>query len=99
FSRNGMQIYYTNGYFYQIDTVLSVNYYDTYPAGSPALPAQILGQDILSQDAQASAISTKSLPTASYVKNIENDGWTKTYNWYDTRGRAVGSHSISHLGG
>ncbi len=99
FTKNGMQVYYTNEYFTNIQTVLSVNYYDTYPTGSPALPAQILGQDILSQDAQSHNQSTKSLPTASYVKNIEDDNWTKTYIWYDKKGRAVATHSINHLGG
>jgi len=99
FTKNGMQVYYTNGYFTNIQTVLSVNYYDTYPTGSPVLPAQILGQDILSQDAQSHNQSTKSLPTASYVKNIEDDNWTKTYTWYDKKGRPVGTHSINHLGG
>lgn len=99
FSKNGMLVYYTNGYFTNIQTVLSVNYYDTYPTGSPALPTQILGQDILPQDAQNHNQSTKSLPTASYVKNIEDDSWTKTYTWYDKKGRAVATHSINHLGG
>jgi RHS repeat-associated protein len=44
-------------------------------------------------------INTKSLPLASYVKNIEDDNWTKSYTWYDQKGRAIGSHSINHLGG
>jgi RHS repeat-associated protein len=99
FTKNGMQIYYTNGYFFDIETLLSVNYYDTYPTGSPIIPTQVLGQNVLPQDAQNSNISTKSLPTASYVKNIEDDNWTKNYTWYDTKGRAIGSHSINHLGG
>ncbi|GAA4152016.1 DUF6443 domain-containing protein [Chryseobacterium ginsenosidimutans] len=79
--------------------LLSVNYYDTYPPETPAIPTQILGQDVLSQDAQNSAISTKSFPVSSYVKNIEDDNWTKNYTWYDTKGRAIGTHSINHLGG
>ncbi len=33
------------------------------------------------------------------VKNIEDDNWTKTYTYYDTKGRIVGTHSINHLGG
>jgi len=99
FTKNGMQIYYTNSLYSQIETVLSVNYYDTYPAGSPTIPTQILGQNVLQHDAQNSNISTKSLPVASYVKNIEDDNWTKNYTWYDTKGRAIGSHSINHLGG
>ncbi|WP_051882075.1 RHS repeat-associated core domain-containing protein [Chryseobacterium soli] len=33
------------------------------------------------------------------VKSIEDDNWTKNYTYYDTKGRAVGGHSINHLGG
>ena len=99
FTRNGMQIYYTNGWFLDIETILSVNYYDTYPTGTPTIPTQILGQMVLTQDSQNSSISTKSLPTASYVKNIEDDRWTKNYTWYDQKARPIGSHSVNHLGG
>ncbi|MBW7674751.1 DUF6443 domain-containing protein [Chryseobacterium chendengshani] len=99
FTKNGQLIEYSNAYFPYLETVYSVNYYDTYPTGSPALPTQVLGQNVLPQDAQSSNVSTKSLPTASYVKNIEDDNWTKNYTWYDTKGRVIGSHSINHLGG
>ncbi|CAD7807207.1 hypothetical protein CHRY9390_01626 [Chryseobacterium aquaeductus] len=100
FNHSGMDIYYSNSAFpTNIIKILSVNYYDTYPTGSPAIPTQVLGQNVLPQDAQNSNISTKSLPVASYVKNIEDDNWTKNYTWYDTKGRAIGSHSINHLGG
>jgi RHS repeat-associated protein len=99
FTKNGMQIYYSNDFFPSFEKALTVNYYDTYPAGSPAMPLPIFGQEILSQDAQNSSISTKSLPTASYVKNIEDDIWTKNYSYYDTKGRVIGTHSINHLGG
>ncbi|MCI3936852.1 RHS repeat-associated core domain-containing protein [Chryseobacterium aahli] len=99
FTKNGMEIYYSNVYFFNIETVLSVNYYDIYPVGSPAIPTQILGQNILHENAQLYNISTKTLPVASYVKNIEDDNWTKNYTWYDTKGRPVASHSINHLGG
>ncbi|WP_292010594.1 DUF6443 domain-containing protein [Chryseobacterium sp.] len=100
FTLNGMPVYYsktagpTN-----VTQVTSVNYYDTYPSGTPTVPSQILGQNILSQNAQSSDISTKSLPVASYVKNIEDDNWTKNYIWYDTKGRMAGTHTINHLGG
>ncbi|WP_082671971.1 DUF6443 domain-containing protein [Chryseobacterium sp. JAH] len=99
FTKNGMQIYYSNGYFLDIETVLSVNYYDTYPQGTPSFTPTLPGYTVLTQDAQNSNISTKSLPVASYVKNIEDDNWTKNYTWYDTKGRAVATHSINHLGG
>ncbi|RZJ90525.1 MAG: RHS repeat-associated core domain-containing protein, partial [Chryseobacterium sp.] len=100
FALNGMEIYYTKNAFPTGSmTVLSVNYYDTYPLGSPSVPSDILGQAVLTQDSQSSDISTKSLPTISCVKNIEDDNWTKNYTWYDTNGRPIGSHSINHLGG
>lgn len=96
----GMPLYYTRNAFPTGSmTLLSVNYYDTYPPGSPSLPVNILNQQVLTQDAQTSNISTKNLSTASYVKNIEDDNWTKNYNWYDTKARVIGTYSINHLGG
>ncbi|MCY1660969.1 DUF6443 domain-containing protein [Chryseobacterium sp. SL1] len=95
-----MQLYYSNtAYPTNIVNILSVNYYDTYPSGAPTIPTQVLGQNVLTQDALSSNISTKSLPTASFVKNVENDGWTQNYTWYDIKGRAIGTHSVNHLGG
>ncbi|GAA5102639.1 DUF6443 domain-containing protein [Chryseobacterium ginsengisoli] len=100
FTRNGMTVYYTeNSFAGEMPTVLTVNYYDTYPEGSPASPAQVLGQNVLPQDPQNSAVNTRSLPVASYLKNIENDNWTKNYTWYDSKGRSIATYSINHLGG
>ncbi|KAA0128366.1 RHS repeat-associated core domain-containing protein [Chryseobacterium sp. SN22] len=100
FTLNGMDVYYTKNAFPTGSmTILSVSYYDSYPPGAPARPSQILGQEVMSQDAQNSDVSTKSLPVASYVKNIEDDSWTKNYIVYDKRGRTIGTHSINHLGG
>lgn len=101
FTQNGLTVEYTNSnafptYIYQL---LSVNYYDTYPQGTPSFTPTLPGYTVLTQDAQNSNISTKSLPVASYVKNIEDDNWTKNYTWYDTKGRAVATYSINHLGG
>ncbi|GAA4161054.1 DUF6443 domain-containing protein [Chryseobacterium ginsenosidimutans] len=81
--------------------LLSVNYYDTYPAYgfNPTFPANILGQATLTDASSTESTSTKSLPVMSLVKNIEDDNWTKNYTWYDTKGRAIGTHSINHLGG
>jgi RHS repeat-associated protein len=101
FTKSGIQIYYTTAAFPALgvnDPILTVNYYDTYPTGTPSVISPILGQEIL-QDAQNLAVSTKSLPLASYVKNIEDDNWTKNYTWYDKKGRAISTHSINHLGG
>ena len=104
FTSNGMGVYYDNGstsYPSTITTLLSVNYYDTYPAftGGLSLPTQILGQTVLSQNAQTSATSTKGLLTASYVKNTEDDEWTKAYTFYDKKGRTIATYSVNHLGG
>jgi len=97
FTKNGMQIYYSNDSFPYFDTALTVTYYDTYPAGSPAV-TNVFSQELLT-DNHSNTVSTKGLPVASYIKNIEDDSWTKTYTWYDTKGRSIGSRSDNHLGG
>jgi len=100
FTLNGIDVYYTKNAFPTGSmTILSVNYYDTYPSGTPVIPTQIMGQEVLSQDSQNSPVSTKSLPVASFVKNVEDDNWTKNFIWYDKKGRTIGTHSINHLGG
>ena len=108
FTKNGLAIYYTNSYFTDAIDILSVNYYDTYPTGSPTLPTSVYNttQPTLSatpttvtSGGMVTSRSTKSLPTAGFVKNINDDNWTKTYTWYDRKARAIGSHSINHLGG
>lgn len=98
FTKNGMPIYYSNDHFPYLETVLSVNYYDTYPPYTPSFTPTVTNLSLLTDDLTLN-INTKSLPLASYVKNIEDDNWTKNYTWYDTKGRAFGSHSINHLGG
>lgn len=102
FTKNGITVYYTYGYFGAPDTVLSVNYYDSYPAGTefPSTGDFIQGIPILKDTYPAGVnVSTKSLPTASLVKNIEDDKWTKNYIFYDQKGRAIGNYSMNHLGG
>lgn len=107
FNLDGKDIYYTkNSIPYTGITILSVNYYDEYPTGSPATPANILGANTLSGTALSLSVnnyssirSTKSLPTASFVRNLEDNNWTSSYVWYDQKGQVAGSHSINHLGG
>ena len=100
FAKSGITVYYTNSYFVSLETVLSINYYDTYPTGTP-FPTQnkIFGEAILQDAYDTESKSVKSLPTASFVKNINDDRWTKNYTFYDKLGRAIGSHSTNHLGG
>ncbi|WP_179140048.1 DUF6443 domain-containing protein [Chryseobacterium sp. YR221] len=97
FIRSGMTIYYSNTYFHNLENVLTVNYYDTYPAGSPPV-TNAFSQSLLTDNATQER-STQGLPLASYVKNIEDDQWTKNFTWYDTKGRVIGTRSNNHLGG
>lgn len=100
FTLQGMPMYYTKNAFPTGSmTLLSVNYYDTYPVGTPVIPATVLGQTVLKEDAQNSNVSTKSLPTASYVKNVDDDNWTKNYILYDQKSRTISTTSLNHLGG
>ncbi|WP_404984654.1 DUF6443 domain-containing protein [Chryseobacterium sp. M5] len=99
FNSSNMQIYYTNIAFpTNVIQVLSVNYYDTYPPSTPLFNPTVTNLPVLT-DGLSLDLNTKGLPVASYVKNIEDDNWTKNYNWYDQKGRVIGSHSINHLGG
>ncbi|KAA2222935.1 DUF6443 domain-containing protein [Chryseobacterium sediminis] len=98
FTVSGMPIYYTNRALPgSLAQVLSVNYYDTYPAGSSAV-TNVFAQPLLT-DNPANEQTTKGLLTASYIKNIEDDKWTRNFIWYDTKGRNIGSRSNNHLGG
>ncbi|BEV05467.1 DUF6443 domain-containing protein [Chryseobacterium gambrini] len=66
-------------------TLLTVNYYDTYPSDTPSA-VNVYSQNLLT-DNFSNSFSTNSFILASYIKNIEDNQWTKTYSWYDTKGR------------
>jgi len=76
-------------------SLLSVNYYDEYPPGSPTVftGAQVLGAS------PVNGRSTKGLQLASMVKNIEDNGWAKNYTWYDDKARPIATESQNYLGG
>ncbi|WP_114822572.1 DUF6443 domain-containing protein [Chryseobacterium sp. KLBC 52] len=98
FTLNDMAVYYTKlSTPSNVSQILSVNYYDTYPAGSSAV-TNVFAQPLLT-DNPANAQTTKGFLTASYIKNIEDDQWTRNFIWYDTKGRNIGSRSNNHLGG
>ncbi|WP_343644153.1 DUF6443 domain-containing protein [Chryseobacterium sp.] len=98
---NGMPVYYTKlSTPTNVTQILSVNYYDSYPDYSfnPSFPSSIQGKPLL-KEIPFEGKSTKGLPVAGFVKNIEDDNWTKNYVYYDLKARVVGSYSINHLGG
>ncbi|CAD0225799.1 DUF6443 domain-containing protein [Chryseobacterium sp. JV274] len=101
FSKNGIVVYYTNTLFTNFQTLLSVNYYDSYPRDTKEFPpAKILDQYVVNEDkALNGGANTQGLPTASYIKNIEDDNWTKTYFYYNTKGGKVAEKTWNHLGG
>ena len=66
----GMPLYYDNkGFPTGNKTLLSVNYYDTYPSDMPAVNTMGFTQTFLPDQLQ-NTVSTQSMPTASYIKNI-----------------------------
>ncbi|WP_343642335.1 DUF6443 domain-containing protein [Chryseobacterium sp.] len=101
FAKDGIVLYYTNNLLSGFTTLLTVNYYDSYPRDTKEFPpAKILDQYVINEDkAVNGGISTQGLPTASYVKNIEDDNWTKTYFYYNTKGEKIAEKSWNHLGG
>jgi RHS repeat-associated protein len=98
---SGTNLYYRNLAFPSANIILlTANYYDTYPAEAPAVPTTVLGQYTLSQTLGSNDdASTKGSLTASYVKNIEDNNWTKTFNYYDSTGRLIATNTTNHLGG
>ncbi|MGH1518676.1 DUF6443 domain-containing protein [Chryseobacterium sp. JK1] len=98
-SLSGMTVEYGNTvYPTSISKIVSVNYYDTYPQVKPDPVSSVIGQTLLS-DAQGAQFKTKNLLTATFVKNIEDDNWTRNYTYYDLKGRVVATHSVNFLGG
>ncbi|WP_336703641.1 DUF6443 domain-containing protein [Chryseobacterium indologenes] len=101
FAKDGIVLYYTNNFLPGFTKLLTVNYYDSYPRDSKEFPpAKILDQYVVNEDKVLNGgANTQGLPTASYVKNIEDDNWTKTYFYYNTKGGKVAEKSWNHLGG
>ncbi|MEC5171302.1 DUF6443 domain-containing protein [Chryseobacterium nepalense] len=93
FGSQGINVYYDKQAFPTGNmTLLTVNYYDSYPADAPAVPSTVLGQNIL-------VTRQNDLLTTTYVKNIEGDYWTKSYYYYDIKGQIVSTKTNNYLGG
>ena len=109
FTLNSQEIFYTNTAYPSTAIIsYSVNYYDSYPGThtNRLLPPEtLLGQNTLvgfasiTVNGVSSERSLKSMPTASMVKNLDDDFWSSTHIWYDQLGRAIGSQGKNHLGG
>ncbi|CAM1343029.1 DUF6443 domain-containing protein [Tenacibaculum amylolyticum] len=77
-----------------ITEVLSVSYYDDYnfvDSDKPAIPSSVLNQTITTR--------TNGLMTASWIKTLNQNTWSKAYTFYDEKARALRVHSKNHLGG
>ncbi|UKB78812.1 DUF6443 domain-containing protein [Chryseobacterium sp. MEBOG07] len=105
FNRQGMDVYYGSSDLTYPKSptwvkLLSLHYYDSYPGYgfNPSFPANTPEMTVLTGAPTTDGRSTKGLPVMSFVKNIGDDNWTKNYTYYDQKGRAVGTHSINHLG-
>lgn len=99
YSQSGLQIFYANtAYPQNIENIVSVNYYDAYLAGDP-FPTMVYDQSVLPSTTQQYGVSTKGLPVANFVKNIEDNGWTKRYLYYDLKGRLIREYSLNPFGG
>jgi len=111
FTLNGQEIFYANTAYPSAAFVpYTVNYYDTYPVSGLAPTFYPLNTDVLefymingaqsfSSNGVSSIRSLKSMPTSSYIKNLDDDSWSASHIWYDALLRPVGSRSVNHLGG
>ncbi len=92
----GIAINYENKSFpiSSIKEVLAVNYYDDYSftdINKPSIPSVILDQKITTR--------TNGLLTASWLKTLGKNTWTKIYTFYDEKGREIRIQTHNHLGG
>ncbi len=77
-----------------IEEVLAVNYYDDYAfsdADKPTIPTSVLEQIVTTR--------TNGLATASWLKTLGENTWSKSYTFYDEKAREIRVYAKNHLGG
>lgn len=102
FPSSGINVYYTKNFLQGLSyTLLTVQYYDSYPtalvtAENITIPTTVQGQAVINSN---TTVDTKGLPTVSYVRILETTDWEKTFQFYDQKLRTIATHKKNHLGG
>ena len=110
FSQNGITVYHTkSGAFPKNHTaansdILTVNYYDKYitamlTADGVSIPSSVEGQNDIRNGDNNENESVKGLPTASHLRVLPDNGWERSYTFYDGKSRPVYTHKVNHLEG
>ncbi len=91
----GVAMNYTNDAFPTsgIET-LTISYFDDYNFPNftiPNIPSHVLGQEVTNR--------TKGLLTGSWTKTLGSNSWSKSYTFYNTKGRVINLYDKNHLGG
>ncbi len=109
FSQNGITVYHTRANAFPKNhtasdsDLLTVNYYDKYipamlTADGVTVPSSVEGQDVRNGDNSENE-SLKGLPVASHLRVLPDQGWERTYTFYDEKSRPVYTHKVNHLDG
>ncbi|SFO17484.1 RHS repeat-associated core domain-containing protein [Paenimyroides ummariense] len=99
FSASGVSVYHTNSSFPNANlTVLQINYYDKYPFDMPTIPSNSFGHPHITDDFTAQQ-NTKGLLLATYIRNVENNDWTRQYTRYDHKSRVITGRTVYQNGG
>ncbi|MCD2257593.1 DUF6443 domain-containing protein [Psychroserpens luteolus] len=82
---DGITVYYSNNVYPTTNLSLhSINYYDTYNASLTnafSNPGTVFGEQVTS--------NTKSLPTGSMVRVLDNSDWITTVSYYDDKAQPI----------
>ncbi len=92
----GSSINYSNNAFpiSGIGEIFMINYFDDYnfiDPDKPTTPSLVMGQEVTSK--------VKNFPTANWTKTLGGNTWSKSYNFYDERGRSIKTYEKNYLGG